>query len=125
MVDPLANPQNDPYELLGVSDRCTPTEAESAMDAFLVRTRGREIEALDACDILRDPARRLMVDIFRYPASSESRELTPPTLAELDAVAALIGRQVAELAAPLAWERVLPATAVDEIPWPGDGTESP
>jgi hypothetical protein len=123
MRDPWADQLADPYELLGLSDQCTPGEAERAMDAFLGRTRGRENEALDACDTLRDPARRLTIDIFRYPPSGEPSEPSPPAEAELDAIAGRIARKADALAARLKWDRMMPVMPVDEIPPPGGGQE--
>jgi hypothetical protein len=115
MRDPLANHSDDPYTVLGVSQDCTPEAAERAMDAFLGRTHGRENAALDACDTLRHPSRRLAIDIFRYPEGERATEFDLPAGEELARLVERIAKTIGGMAAGRKWDRVMPILPVDEV----------
>ena len=66
MRDPLAPMTNDPYQFLGLPYEATPAQAEIAMDEYNRSIFGHELEASNACATIRDPERRLAVDLLRY-----------------------------------------------------------
>ena len=71
MKDPLA--PETPYDNFDVSIDATPSEIEQAYDSFVENNPGTEIEATLMWDELRQPEKRLMIDIFQY----QEAEITP------------------------------------------------
>lgn len=111
MRDPLAPKLRDPYCLLGLPSDATPAEAEAALDAYNKRSRGNEMEAIDAWDAIHDPTRRLAVDIFRY----RSAEPTTDFPCELERIRRWMDTKAQELAAELDFGSPKPVIEVAEL----------
>jgi len=60
-----------PYDNFDVSTNAPPSEIEQAYDSFVENNPGQEIEATLKWDELRQPEKRLMIDIFQYQVSAE------------------------------------------------------
>ena len=69
MKDPLA-PENA-YNFFHLSGDETPDKIDEAFDRFIESNPGRESEAIPMWDELRNPQRRLSLDIFQYQVKIE------------------------------------------------------
>jgi len=94
----LAPIATDPYSILGLPGDATAADAEAAMDSLDRTAKGREMQTGDAWDIMRDPKRRLAVDLLRYRLAPAGMEPCAVDAADFDTVIGQLEAEARELA---------------------------